>query len=671
MKQIHTDRHQLPETKHCSAKPRLGTLLVASALASMSMMAGTQAWAAPGICGSGSTSTINSAETSQCLPDNNETVTVTSAGSITPSSGAAIDASSHTGIIINNSGLIDGNVILGGATLNLEDTSGRITGTITGTTGSAININGTFTQENAINVGGVTIASTGIFIPGNYDAGQAISGNIENNGRVVLTSDNPHGHINGDYHQTANAILEIGARGASYGEYGRLHVLGNATFDAGTGLHVNVAQVNTLANNDVLSSVVYTSGLTASTFTITDNSQLFSFEAIVNGNNIDLKTIAASSSGVLNSVRNEGFGQGVGAARVLDNFVVGGATGDMANVVTAFGKLGSDSAVSNAVAQTLPLMSASIDQVATNSMRGTNRVIQARQEGNIGRSSGEGFLGDKYFWFKPIAAKANQGNRNGVAGYNADTYGFIIGADAEVNDTNRLGVAFSYMNSNVDGKSTSRYNGADIDAYQVIAYGSHNLANDPDVEINWQADFGINKNDGRRTINFGGLNRVAKSDFDSTTAHIGAGISRSIQLSERTSFIPSARADYFWIRNESYTEKGADALNLKVGSATSEQLIAMVEGRLQHRLTDRAAFTANAGVGYDLFDEQNSISASYVGGGAAFRTQGLELSPWIGRAGLGLTVNASERTEITARYDVEGRSDFVGQTASLKVRWAF
>ncbi|GAB7564245.1 hypothetical protein LG202_22840 [Methylobacillus methanolivorans] len=597
-------------------------------------------------------------------------MTVTDTGSITVSSGAAIDATGITGITINNSGLIDGSVILDSAILNLEGASGRITGAITGTSGSAININGSFVQESSISVDSITIANTGTFTPGNYNNSQGITGNVENNGRVILTADNPHAHIDGDYYQTANAILEIGASGASSGEYGRLHVIGTATFEAGTGIYVNVSQVNTLANNNVLSRVVYTSGLTASTFTVTDNSQLFNFEAIVNGNNIDLKTIA-SSAGVLSSVNHVGFGQGVGAARTLDTIIAGSISGDMSTVVDAFGRLGSEREVSNAVAQTLPLMSANLDQVATNSMRGTNRVIQARQEGNVGRSSGEGFLGDKHFWFKPIAAKANQDNRNGVAGYNADTYGFLIGADAEVNEASRVGVAFSYMNSNVDGKSTARYNRADIDAYQIIGYGSHNLASDPDVEISWQADFGINKNDGRRTINFGGLNRVAKSDFDSTTAHVGAGISRSIKLNERTSFIPSVRADYFWIRNESYTEKGADALNLKVGSATSEQLIAMVEGRVQHKLTDRAALTANVGVGYDLFDEQNSITASYVGGGASFRTQGLELSPWIGRAGLGLTVNATERTEITARYDAEGRSDFVGQTASLKVRWAF
>src|SRR5690606_30708421 len=111
----------------------------------------------------------------------------------------------------------------------------------------------------------------------------------------------------------------------------------------------------------------------------------------------------------------------------------------------------------------------------------------------------------------------------------------------------------------------------------------------PQVEVNWQADVGINRNDGRRTIRFGGLDRRAESDFDSTTAHLGAGIGRSFQLGDRTRFTPSLRTDYYRIRNESYTEKGAGGLNLKVRSQTSEQWFAMLEGRLQHQFSDRAA----------------------------------------------------------------------------------
>lgn len=52
-------------------------------------------------------------------------------------------------------------------------------------------------------------------------------------------------------------------------------------------------------------------------------------------------------------------------------------------------------------------------------------------------------------------------------------------------------------------------------------------------------------------------------------------------------------------------------------------------------------------------------------------TKGMKRSPWVAQAGMGVAFKASERTQITARYDVETRSDFLGQTASVKFRWMF
>ena len=519
----------------------------------------------------------------------------------------------------------------------------------------------------------------------------AYTGTMTVDGGTLNIADAQTMVLGGAYTQTANGTLQIGASSAT--SYGSLNVTGQATFAADSGLKVNVAGTNTLANGNTLTNVVLAGNLTASTFTVTDNSALFNFTATVtegaNGH-IDLNTVAAGGSSdngsdsdgdggtttpaitVLSSVRNAGFTAGEGAARVLDIFVQGGTIGtDFDNIVTALGQLPTEAKVAGAVAQTLPLMSAGLANVAVNTLHSTNRVVQARQNSNHGLSSGDEFLGNKKFWLKPLGSWTRQDNRKGVAGYLADTYGLIAGIDGEINEANRIGVAVSYMASSVDGKSTSSGNSADVDAYQAIVYGSRSLSSRPDTELNWQADLGLNKNNGRRAITFGGLNRVAKADYDSTTAHIGAGIARSYQLNDKTTVTPALRADYTYIRDKGYTEKGADALNLKVKSHSTDELIVMAEGRLSRKLNDKAMLVANAGIGYDVLDGKNSITASYVGGGAAFRTQGMDASPWLGRAGLGLTINATETIEITAKYDLEARSDFLDQTASAKVRWAF
>jgi uncharacterized protein with beta-barrel porin domain len=82
--------------------------------------------------------------------------------------------------------------------------------------------------------------------------------------------------------------------------------------------------------------------------------------------------------------------------------------------------------------------------------------------------------------------------------------------------------------------------------------------------------------------------------------------------------------------------------------------------------------SANLGAGYDVIDEDSSITSTYAGApGAAFKTPGMDMEPWLARAGLGLTHTLANGTEVGLRYDAEARSDFTNQGASIKARWAF
>lgn len=614
------------------------------------------------------------------------------------------DAIWNEGVIttgIRNTGTIDGGVGLGHATLYLEGDDASVTGQVNGTAGSGVVVLGAFTSENNFSVDRFEVAQGGTLRFGGDHFVKTREGVFQNNGIVSIPAGTV-AEISGDFVQSNHGWVVIEAASAS--SYGKLNILGNASFQGDAQLRIGVAESATLANRDVLTDVVTANSLDLDGgIVIEDNSELFNFVPTIQNNSLELLTVldggtnpddgqggddggngndngagkppVSSGGAVSNRVSAQGFGQGMGAAQVLDGIVANtGNTGDVATIVTAFGRLGSQEEVVGAVAQTLPLMSANLNQVSIGSMQGVNRVIQGRLDGMggfSGMSSGEGYLADKHLWFKPLASYADQDDRDGIAGYRASTYGFVFGGDTLVGQASRVGLAFSYARSDVDGKSTARSNRADIDAYQLIAYGSHTVAALPNVEVNWQADIGMNQNDGRRSINFGGLNRTAESDFDSTTAHLGAGISRGFQVGEKTRFTPSIRTDYYRIRNESYTESGAEGLNLRVSSQTSEQWFAMLEGRLQHQLNDRAAVVVNLGAGYEMLGESNGITSSYVGGGAAFRTPGMEPGRWLGRAGLGLSMHANERTEITARYDLEGRSGFTAQTASVNVRWAF
>jgi len=371
---------------------------------------------------------------------------------------------------------------------------------------------------------------------------------------------------------------------------------------------------------------------------------------------------------LLKYVQKQQFTTGLGAANVLNDFVNGTATGNgMDEVVSGLGKMETAKDVADAVAQTLPLMSGSSAKASTSVMQANSNVVSARQSG---LSSGDGFITDKHAWVKPVGSVAKQDARNGVSGFDASTFGIIGGVDGDLNDTTSIGFALSYMNTNLDGSGTNSTNSADIDAYQAIAYGQHQFGEQfHNLDLSWQAALGFNQTDGTRRITF--MDSKAKSKYNSYTSNLSVGLGRTFAMDSDTSITPSVRAAYSYIKDDSYQESGAGALNLDVASNTTDALVISVNGDLSQRIDDQVALLASAGVGYDLLNDASSSTASFAGGGAAFTTNGLELSPVVITAGVGVNYALNDATDITVRYDLEGRSDFLSQTASAKVTWVF
>lgn len=474
------------------------------------------------------------------------------------------------------------------------------------------------------------------------------------------------------YAQSASQTLGIGA--ASNTSYGKLAVTNTATFDADAKISVDVAGSNTLARGQLLTSVISAGTLTSTTFDVSDNSALFNFNAIRNGNAVDLRVASSSATGIRDAVIKSGATATLGAADVLDNAVNDGTTGDMSNVVTALGSLSTDSQVSQAATQTLPLMSAGVTQVASGVLSSINRLVQGRQNASFGASglSGGDALANRAAWFKPFGSRAEQDDRDGAAGFDATTWGMAGGLEGDLNRDTRIGIAYAYANSKVDGNTTlsGTQQHVDIDSHVLALYGTKEMTSD--LSWGWQVDVGQNSNSGTRHIKFGGIDRTATSDYKTYTAHVGMSLSKMLMLNDATSFTPTIRADYTRLHDQSYREQGADALNLVVDANDTEAFVLGADARIHHALTDHSHIEVYAGAGYDIINQRGNVVASYAGtAGQSFSTQGVGHSPWLLTAGLGYTHTLENGTEITVRYDLDGRSDYLNQSASVKAKWLF
>lgn len=621
------------------------------------------------------------------------TASILNAGEISASAtggghayGLSVDAYS-TGVTITNSGTISAVADIGGGIgfsgYGYGDLTLQNSGTISGTSGP--DYNGYSVWSNGFSIDN---ASSGKLIGALYADGEGGSIAVTNAGLIDLPlfvapeispfgmsySSEFSGYVGGDFTQTSTGTLRIAADSATAGGYSQLYVTGPANLGGTIDVNVLNSGAN-LAIGNTLYGVVQADTLDGTFSQVTDNSALFNFQDIyfvtAEGEyltpRVDLevvKGLTAEQSVIFTSAL-----PALGAARVFDSLIDSGTSDTgMQTVINALGGLSTEQAVSDTVSQTLPLLTGGSMQAAAQALSGINRVVQARIESNRGLSSGDAFAGDKRLWLKPFGSQADQDDRNAVAGFEADTLGFVIGADGALSDVTRAGVAFAYAKSDITSNSAVALQSADVDVFKLIGYGSYTL--DGRTELNYQVDVGQNKNESRRSIDFMGT--VASGSYNSLTAHAGVGWGRIVNLNERTSWVPSVRADYTWIKDSAYTETGAGALNLNVDNRSTQELILAADAKVVHKLNDATTLTANVGVGYDTLNKQASVTTAFAGApGLSFVTYGLEQDPWLVRGGLGLTHTYAKGVEVTARYDLEHREGFNNQTVSVKARWAF
>lgn len=635
---------------------RLKPLVGATAAALLAMAAG-QAQAVP--CAT----TISGAETTTQVVCS--TLTVTSGGTIdvAAASGVTVSSGDEGSTSIINQGRITGSP----TGVYVQDSTSSYTttvtnsGTIAGTTLAIDRVSSTHSvsvtnQADAQLVGGVnaySLRNDGIVtLKSNVDLAD-----IRNTGGVATAQ------VSSWYAGESGSTLRIAI--ASPESYSYLSAP-STTQNGGT-LDVDVKANSGILNGNEFYVVRASSSHSGLFSEVTDNSALFNFtQRAVEGTSTEGLGIYINAQRVLTAeqaARNRSNFVGVGAAQVLDS----GASG-LSSVVAALGALSTEQAVSDAITQTLPLLTGGSMMATKTALGDINGVVQTRMDSNQGLASGDGFLGDQYVWLKPFGSWADQADRNGVSGYKASTAGFVLGMDGTRSDQLRLGGALAYAKSNIDGNSAVAPQSNAVDVYQLMAYGSYTL--DPRTDLNFQGDLGVSRNQGQRYIAL--TSATAASSYDSLSMHLGANVARSYPVSDKSTFTGALRADYTRIQDSAYTETGAGALNLAVQSRATDALVLGVDGKLTHALNPHTKLTANLGAGYDVLNEQTSITAAFAGSpSAAFTTSGLKPSPWLLRAGVGVVHHTASGVELSARYDAEYRESFLNQTASVKVRWMF
>ncbi|WP_372863562.1 autotransporter domain-containing protein [Psychrobacter sp.] len=464
--------------------------------------------------------------------------------------------------------------------------------------------------------------------------------------------------LNGDYTMVEGEVLGIGLN--SIDDYGQLVVNGNANITEGQ-LNINASEaVQRLTSENVWSEIVKANTLTGEFKTITDNSQLVNFLADYSTSNaVNLSMVRQDK--FVDTIQSQASRTGLSLAAVLDRSI----DNRLANNNDEF----ADTLISSTIGFDQPQVAAAVNELQPLLMGASNRIVT---DANIVISNAitEHSLSSskRGLWAQALGSNIDQDEEDGVTGYDADSYGGIVGIDAPINSNLSLGMAVSYNDSDVHSDSQNLNHKMSAKSWQVLGYGNYDVSDA--TQVNFHAGAGRSNIEGERQLSIL-TDAVAQSDYDMDTLQAGFGIGHRIGTQDRN-ITPFAQVNYAQAKSDSYRETGAGVYNFEVDENTYESMRWTAGIKLSQALTPKVALTGQLAAAIENGDQRSDITASFISvPDDKFTTVGQEVSQEIGIAGIGISYMPTANMTLSAGYRGEWRDNYDDQGGNVALQIAF
>jgi len=477
--------------------------------------------------------------------------------------------------------------------------------------------------------------------------------------------------VTGTHKQSNNSNLNLSLNSATV--FGNVVSGGDATVKASSNVNVSVASGAFIPDGTTFKIVdgAAASGNVVVPGTLTSNSAALSFTGTTDGDDL---TLTATRTGGLDSRSTSGGGNAAAVGKALENAGSNNPSADMQFILGQLDSL-SDAELDEALNQLFPDTSgAAITAVkaALNSFIGTTGSHLSGFHGSNGGKSGVStgdFLKGVGIWLQGYGNHMDQGRRKGIDGYQANTFGTIIGLDKLFNEALLFGVAFGFGWTDINSKNTGNME-TDIASYQGSLYSSW-------TKDNWYVDgfmnFAHNEYDGKRQILFGGVNRTANSDYGGQQYSWKFEGGYDFDMKGIT-VTPIASFQYSFLQVGDYTETGAGALNLAVGSEGYHTLEQGLGLKIGDEFTWKS-FTVTPSIRalwyYDYKGERSQTTASLGGGGTSFDTRGANPAQHALNVGAEIIVASSDNWEVTVNYEGTLKDEFQSHAYFGTIRYEF
>jgi outer membrane autotransporter protein len=174
-----------------------------------------------------------------------------------------------------------------------------------------------------------------------------------------------------------------------------------------------------------------------------------------------------------------------------------------------------------------------------------------------------------------------------------------------------------------------------------------------------------------RSINFGGLSRTATASPKGNEINTDANVSYNIETRNWGTYSPFAGINYDRLRVASFSESGADTLDLSVSPETAQSLRSSVGLKVSQKFDAWTPY-ASAGWRHEFENQARPIEAQLASGvGGQFTTSTADVARNGLLAGAGVVVKVSENTQVKIDYSGDFRSNFNDNELDASVRYRF
>jgi len=598
----------------------------------------------------------------------NAPVTVSTGGTVTMASGSTITAP----VNVNTGGAF---TVASGATINTTQpvavsggsllVSGTITAPVTVANGGNFGGGGTV-------IGDVTLGNGGVFQPGHSPALTSVAGNVGQGSGSTLSLD-----IDGG--------VKASAAASGAGTYSAVAITGGAyTIGSTAIIQINLRNITGSANNSYIPpvwvaptpgahqfQVVTADGGVIGTFGTTNLATAgllpgTYFKVSYDADDVYLDVTRKSLQ--VQPTNSANAGALFGAANYS------GANQQMTSLVNSVVNLTTVGDANHAAAQLRPNVNGGVTLGAMQATTQALNIVGGRTDqlrtGGSGVSSGETALGFA-LWGKGFGFFGNQGSRDGIDGYKANTEGLAFGADTAVLPGTRVGAAVSWADTRVLAQGDNTGSSLGIDSYQGTLYTAYN---GQPWYLNGAVGVTYHDYSGSRQVNFTGFSDIAHSNFSGMQYTAKADGGYPFALGGGTVLTPTAGVTYSQLDQRAYSETSGSGSALVVGAATTASVKSLVGGKVEQSFTaEGTSVTPEFRLGWQHeFDATaQQTTAQFVGGGGAFPTTGARPNQDTAVVGLGVTLMKSQDVSASINYDAEIGEHYTGQTGSLQIRSEF